>query len=117
MVKPALTAAETLASEGLEAEVVNCRYVKPLDEELLLGLASRFSRFVTVEESAVWSGFGANVLRSLTEQGFGPEARCLGLPDRVIDHAARKLQLEECGLTARGIADAARALAGAAVRR
>jgi 1-deoxy-D-xylulose-5-phosphate synthase len=117
MVKPALTAAETLASEGLEAEVVNCRYVKPLDEELLLGLASRFSRFVTVEESAVWSGFGANVLRSLTEQGFGPEARCLGLPDRVIDHAARKLQLEECGLTARGIANAARALAGAAVRR
>ncbi|MFN2420151.1 MAG: 1-deoxy-D-xylulose-5-phosphate synthase [Gemmatimonadota bacterium] len=117
MVKPALTAAETLAGEGLEAEVVNCRYVKPLDEELLLGLAGRFSRFVMVEESAVWSGFGANVLRSLTEQGFDPEARCLGLPDRVIDHAARKLQLEECGLTARGIADAARALAGAAVRR
>jgi 1-deoxy-D-xylulose-5-phosphate synthase len=117
MVKPALSAAEALAAEGIDTEVVNCRYIKPLDEELLLPLAGRFSRFVTVEESAVWSGFGANVLRWLAEQGFNPEARSLGLPDRVIDHAARKLQLEECGLTAAGIADAARALVDAVVRR
>jgi 1-deoxy-D-xylulose-5-phosphate synthase len=117
MVKPALAAAETLAGEGIEAEVVNCRYLKPLDLEMLDDLARRFTRFLTVEESAVWSGFGTNVLRTLADQGFAPEARCLGIPDRVIDHAARKIQLEQCGLTPASIADAARSLVGAAVSR
>ena len=117
MVKPALAAAETLAGEGIQAEVVNCRYLKPLDDELLSDLGGRFQRFLTVEESAVWSGFGANVLAALAARGLSPEARCLGLPDRVIEHAPRKLQLEQCGLTPSGIADAARALVGVAVSR
>lgn len=117
MVKPSLAAAEALAVEGIEPEVVNCRYIKPLDEDLLLDLAARHDRLLTVEESAVWSGFGSNVLRVLSEHGHSPETRCLGIPDRVIDHAARKLQLEECGLTPAAIAAAARALAGAAVPR
>jgi len=116
MVKPTLAAADSLAGEGIEAEVVNCRYLKPMDDDLLDDLAQRFTRFVTVEESAVWSGFGTNVLRTLAERGHTPEARSLGIPDRVIEHAARKIQLEQCGLTPPGIADAARSLVGAAVR-
>ncbi len=117
MVKPALAAAETLAGDGIEAEVVNCRYLKPLDDALLDDIGERFGRILTVEESAVWSGFGANVLTALEARGLTPEARCLGLPDRVIDHAARKIQLEQCGLTPTGITAAARELAGLAVSR
>jgi 1-deoxy-D-xylulose-5-phosphate synthase len=117
MVKPALAAAEELAVTGVEAHVVNCRYLKPMDEDLLLELARRFGRLLTVEESAIWSGFGANVGRILTDHGVHTEIRSLGLPDRVIDHAPRKLQLHECGLAPASIRDAALVLAGAHVGR
>lgn len=105
MVKPAIAAAEELATEGIEAEVINCRYLKPMDEDLLAELGRRFSRFVTVEESALWSGFGSNVGAHLAARGIFPEIRSLGLPDRVIEHASRKLQLEQCGLTPESIRD------------
>ena len=110
MVKPALAAAEELAADGLEAEVINCRYLKPMDEDLLAQLGQRFSRFVTVEESALWSGFGSNVGAHLAARGTFPEIRSLGLPDRVIEHAPRKLQLEQCGLTPASIRDAVLAM-------
>jgi 1-deoxy-D-xylulose-5-phosphate synthase len=106
MVKPALAAAEELAADGLEAEVINCRYLKPMDEDLLAQLGQRFSRFVTVEESALWSGFGSNVGAHFAARSTYPEIRSLGLPDRVIEHAPRKLQLEQCGLTPASIRDA-----------
>ena len=117
MVKPALAAAEELASAGIEAHVVNCRYLKPMDVDLLIELGRRFGRILTVEESALWSGFGANVGRLLADKGVYPEIRSLGMPDRVIDHAARKIQLEECGLTPAAIGEAARSLADAPARR
>jgi 1-deoxy-D-xylulose-5-phosphate synthase len=117
MVLPALAAAEDLAGAGVDAHVVNCRYLKPMDVDLLVDLARRFGRILTVEESALWSGFGANVGRILAEHGAHPEIRSLGMPDRVIDHAARKIQLEECGLSAAAIREAAQSLAGAPARR
>lgn len=117
MVKPSLEAAEELAAKGLEAHVINCRYLKPMDEDLLFALAERFDKILTVEESAVWSGFGANVVRLLAERGFRPETRSLGIPDVVVDHASRKRQLERCGLTPGSIRDAALALAGAPAQR
>jgi 1-deoxy-D-xylulose-5-phosphate synthase len=116
MVNPALAAAEDLAGAGIDAHVVNCRYLKPMDVDLLVEAGRRFGRILTVEESALWSGFGANVGRILADHGVYPEIRSLGMPDRVIDHAARKIQLEECGLTPAAIAEAARALVDAPVR-
>jgi 1-deoxy-D-xylulose-5-phosphate synthase len=116
MVKPALAAAKDLAGAGIDAHVVNCRYLKPMDVDLLVEAGRRFGRILTVEESALWSGFGANVGRILADHGVYPEIRSLGMPDRVIDHAARKIQLEECGLTPAAIAEAARALVDAPVR-
>ena len=117
MVKPALAAAQELESAGVEAHVVNCRYLKPMDIDLLVELGRRFGRILTVEESALWSGFGANVGRILDDHGVLVEMRSLGMPDRVIDHAARKIQLEECGLTPAAIREAAQALVDAPVRR
>ena len=69
MVKPALTAADELAGAGVEAHVVNCRYLKPMDVDLLVEAGRRFGRILTVEESALWSGFGANVGRILADHG------------------------------------------------
>jgi 1-deoxy-D-xylulose-5-phosphate synthase len=106
-----------MASSGVEAHVVNCRYLKPMDVDLLVEVGHRFGRILTVEESALWSGFGANVGRILDDHGVHVEMRSLGMPDRVIDHAARKIQLEECGLTPAAIRDAAQALVDAPVRR
>ncbi len=117
MVKPSLAAAEELAEQGVEAAVVNCRYLKPMDEELLFDRAARSGKVLTVEESAAWSGFGSNVARTLADRGVGVELRSLGLPDVVIDHAPRKVQLERCGLSAASIRDAALALAGAPAGR
>ena len=117
MVRPALQAAEELAESGIEAQVVNCRYLKPMDVDLLLELGRRFGRIVTVEESALWSGFGANAGRILADHGVYPEIRSLGMPDRVIDHAARNAQLAECGLSPGAIREVAQALAGAPARR
>ncbi|HUP02058.1 MAG TPA: 1-deoxy-D-xylulose-5-phosphate synthase [Gemmatimonadota bacterium] len=116
MVKPALAAADQLVESGLEAQVVNCRYLKPMDEDLLTEVGRRYERILTVEESAVWSGFGANVARLLAERGFHTDVRCLGLPDRVIDHAPRSLQLEACGLTPAAIARVALAMTAPAGR-
>lgn len=115
MVRPSLEAADRMADEGTEAHVVNCRYVKPMDVDLLVELAARFGRILTVEEGALWGGFGANVGRVLSEQGIRPEIRSLGMPDRIIDHAGRNQQLEECGLTPASIRSAALALVGARV--
>ncbi|MBW3661136.1 MAG: 1-deoxy-D-xylulose-5-phosphate synthase [Gemmatimonadetes bacterium] len=117
MVKPSLDAAGELAGRDLEAHVINCRYLKPMDEDLLFALAERFDKILTVEESAVWSGFGANVARLLGERGLRPEMKFLGIPDVVVDHASRKRQLERCGLTPDSIRDAALALAGAPAQR
>ncbi|HUP19427.1 MAG TPA: 1-deoxy-D-xylulose-5-phosphate synthase [Gemmatimonadota bacterium] len=111
MVRPALEAAAELAEQGVEAYVVNCRYLKPMDEDLLLALAERIGKILTVEESAVWSGFGANVGRVLDDRGLVVEMRSLGIPDVVVDHASRSSQLERCGLVPSSIRDAAMALA------
>ncbi|MDX1622656.1 MAG: 1-deoxy-D-xylulose-5-phosphate synthase [Gemmatimonadota bacterium] len=117
MVAPSLEAAEGLSGDGVEAHVVNCRYLKPMDEDLLEALGERFDKILTVEESAVWSGFGSNVGRRLAERGLHPEIRSLGIPDEIIDHASRKEQLERCGLTPASIRDAARSLARVPARR
>jgi 1-deoxy-D-xylulose-5-phosphate synthase len=117
MVRPALEAAAALETDGVGAHVVNCRYLKPMDENLLVELGARFDRILTVEESAVWSGFGSNVARVLSGYGLRPELRSLGMPDRVVDHAPRKVQLEQCGLDPESIRAAALALAEERVGR
>ncbi len=117
MVRPALDAATALEADGVDAHVVNCRYLKPMDENLLVELGARFDRILTVEESAVWSGFGSNVARVLSGHGLRPELRSLGMPDRVVDHAPRKVQLEQCGLDHASIRAAALALAEERVGR
>ena len=117
MVGAASAAAEALASRGVQAEVVNCRFLKPYDRDVLRDVAERHLRVITIEEGAVTNGFGAYMVRELAALASGPsiEVRCLGLPDRFIEHGPRDGLLRDLGLDAEGIATEARRMMGEAV--
>jgi 1-deoxy-D-xylulose-5-phosphate synthase len=104
MVRPALAAAELLAAEGVDCAVINCRFLKPMDEGMLAALVQRHRVLVTVEEGTVVNGFGAYLAETL--QTTHPEVRvvALGVPDRLIEQAPRAEQLDTFGLTPDGIA-------------
>jgi 1-deoxy-D-xylulose-5-phosphate synthase len=110
MVLPAERAADELRAEGIDATVVNARFVKPLDDELILDLASRCGAIVTVEENAMSGGFGSAVLELLATHGIECPVRTLGVPDRVFEHASPGRLREMAGLTVGDIAAAGRAL-------
>ncbi|HEX9107806.1 MAG TPA: 1-deoxy-D-xylulose-5-phosphate synthase, partial [Longimicrobiales bacterium] len=113
MVLPALEAAERLAAEGIEASVVNCRFLKPMDAATLEWVVESHDAVVTIEEGTIVNGFGAALAREVEGvHGRRPELRlaAMGVPDRFVDHAGRGEQLEEVGLTPEGIAAQARAL-------
>ncbi len=91
------------AAESLGATVVDMRFVKPLDQAMLAGLAENHTAFVTVEEAAIMGGAGSAVLESLSAQSIQVPLLMLGLPDRFIDHGDQAFILSELGLDARGI--------------
>lgn len=99
-----LRAAERLAMDGLQATVVNARFVKPLDEELILALARTHGSLVTVEDHYLMTGFGSAVLE-LLEQHQMHEVRVLrlGFDDKLIEHGPQSLLLAKYGLDGDGI--------------
>ncbi|MEE8148448.1 MAG: transketolase C-terminal domain-containing protein, partial [Longimicrobiales bacterium] len=117
MVRAATEAADALASSGIQAEVVNCRFLKPHDREVLRDVAERHRRVITVEEGAVMNGFGAYMARELAalQSEHLIEVRSLGLPDQFIEHGGRDALLADLGLDAEGIATEARRMIGGAV--
>ncbi|ARO86567.1 1-deoxy-D-xylulose-5-phosphate synthase [Nitrosospira lacus] len=98
MLKPCLEAAEEL-----NATVVNMRFVKPLDEDLIASLATSHELLVTVEENTVMGGAGSAVLESLESRGFAGPVLQLGLPDIFIDQGDPSQMLADCGLDKTGI--------------
>jgi len=100
MVSPAMEAAETCG-----ATVANMRFVKPLDEELVLQLAGRHELLVTVEDNAVMGGAGSAVNECLARHGVTVPVISLGLSDTFYDHGSREELLSECGLDKQGILD------------
>jgi 1-deoxy-D-xylulose-5-phosphate synthase len=104
MVQPSLKAAEALG-----ATVANMRFVKPLDEALVVDLANRHDLLVTVEENVVAGGAGSAVLEALERHRLKTPVLQLGLPDRFIDQGDPALQLASCGLTGDGILESIRA--------
>ncbi len=102
----ALAAAEMLAENGIEIAVVNARFAKPIDREMVEAAFASGGPIVTVEDHSVSGGFGSAVLEAAQDMGFGsPRVVRLGLPtDRFIAHGSRAGQLAECGIDATGIA-------------
>ncbi|HWH46967.1 MAG TPA: 1-deoxy-D-xylulose-5-phosphate synthase, partial [Burkholderiales bacterium] len=98
LLKPCLDAAERL-----DATVANMRFVKPLDEDLVIELAGSHDWLVTVEENTVLGGAGSAVLETLEKMGLQKKVLQLGLPDQFVDHGDPARLLKECGLDAEGI--------------
>jgi 1-deoxy-D-xylulose-5-phosphate synthase len=105
MVYPALRAGMELRRNGIEPMVVNARFVKPLDEELIEQLARNIKRLLIVEEHSLQGGFGSAVLEFLESKEIleGVKLKRIGIPDSFIEHGPRKALLKMCGLTSDGI--------------
>jgi 1-deoxy-D-xylulose-5-phosphate synthase len=105
MVYPSLEAAKNLEKDGIDAAVINARFVKPLDEDLILELAESKQMILTVEEAYLAGGFGSAVLELLEENDLLDKIKVvrMGVPDRIITHGDPKLLLAKYGLDADGI--------------
>ncbi len=99
MVYPALQTAEILSEHGIEATVVNARFAKPLDTELILPLAQRLGRVVTLEEGCLMGGFGSAVAEALLDAQVPASLLRLGVPDVLVDHATPAQSMATLGLT------------------
>jgi 1-deoxy-D-xylulose-5-phosphate synthase len=111
MVRPALAAAESLAGEGIRLSVVNARFVKPLDRDLILDLARRTGVIITVEENALDGGFGSAVLELLEEEGVeGVAVKRIGYPDLYVEQGEQSELRAMYGLDSEGITRSVRDL-------
>jgi 1-deoxy-D-xylulose-5-phosphate synthase len=109
MVQSALKAAALLEEEGISAEVVNMRFVKPIDSDLIEELARRFNCFVTVEDNTIKGGFGSAVAECLaSKQITDVRLKIHGIPDRFIDHGTPDELYREVGIDPQGIANVVR---------
>ena len=99
----ALQAAERLLKKGLQAAVLNARFVKPLDEELIIKNALRCGRVLTVEENVLSGGFGSAVLELFEKEGLMLPVKRLGVQDIFVGQGSRAQMLKCCGLDAEGI--------------
>ncbi len=99
MVYPALQVAEILHEHSLEATVVNARFAKPLDTELILPLAQQIGRVVTLEEGCLPGGFGSAIAEALIDANITVPIYRIGVPDRLVDHAKPDESKADLGLT------------------
>lgn len=104
MVGPSVQASSLLSEHGIKATVINARFVKPLDIELILPLARRIGRVITVEEGCRMGGFGSAVMEALADGGVNIPVLRIGIDDQFVTHASRSQLLESLGLTPGGIA-------------
>ena len=108
-VYPALAAAKRLAAEGINIKVINARFVKPLDAELLSQTAAEIKKIITVEENVLQGGFGSAVLELLAEKNItGVQVKRLGIPDEFVEHATQAELRQKYGLDEEGIIQAIR---------
>ncbi len=98
MVVPSLSAAEML-----NASIVNMRFIKPLDIEVIQAMAASHDLIVTIEENSLMGGAGSAVMEALQENALSIPTLCLGLPDRFIEHGVHETMLAQCGLDSTGI--------------
>ena len=98
-----LTAADNLSNQNIECEVVNCRFIKPMDYAYLQSIIGRFENVVTVEEGVKTGGFGEGVAAWLVTNGFKGNISIISLPDEFVEHGPRDMLLEKWGVNQKGI--------------
>jgi 1-deoxy-D-xylulose-5-phosphate synthase len=99
MVYPAMQTAEILGEHGVQATVINARFVKPLDTDLILPLAQQIGKVVTLEEGCLMGGFGSAVAEALLDADILVPLLRLGVPDVLVDHATPDESKVDLGLT------------------
>jgi 1-deoxy-D-xylulose-5-phosphate synthase len=110
-VYPALLAHTDLKNQGISATVVNCRFVKPLDSDLIVSLAKQSPHIITVEENVRQGGFGSAVLECLSNHKVSEcQVTCLGISDAFVEHGPQDLLRSMCGIDAPAIVKTAKNL-------
>ena len=104
MVNSAMQAAEILSEHGIEATVINARFAKPLDTELIFPLAKKIKRVITLEEGCVMGGFGSAVAEALLDADIVVPIKRIGVPDVLVEHAEPNESKAEISLTSPQIA-------------
>ena len=105
MVHPAMQVAEILNEHGIEATVINARFVKPLDRDLILPLAKRIGKVVTIEEGCLMGGFGSAITECLQDNDVLVPVKRFGVPDILVDHATPDESKASLGLSSPQIAE------------
>jgi len=105
MVAPAMATAGLLQEKGIRAAVINARFLRPLDEALILPMAQRIGKVVTMEEGALAGGFGAAVVETLVDHDVLVPVLRIGIPDVLVDHASPDQSKQSLGLTPPQMAD------------
>ncbi|HRE41661.1 MAG TPA: 1-deoxy-D-xylulose-5-phosphate synthase [Ignavibacteria bacterium] len=105
MVQNSLQAAELLEKENINAEIVNMRFVKPLDKELLNDIFLRFNKIITIEDNTVIGGFGSAVAEFAENLGYKNDLLIHGIPDRFIEHGKPEELYKEIMIDAEGISE------------
>ncbi len=102
-VYPALSAAMELEGEGIHCTVINGRFVKPMDREMLLSLVQEVPKILTVEENVLIGGFGSGVMEMLSEEGITVPIKRLGIPDAFLPHGSQGSLRKSIGIDKEGI--------------
>jgi len=103
MVERAMEVSERLKKAGIYADVINARFVKPLDSELMLDSVKKTGIVATIEDNTVIGGFGSSVLQLLSSSGFNVRIKLFGFPDKPVPHGSRDELYEKYGLDAESI--------------
>ncbi len=103
MVEYAKKSSEKLSAEGIQCEIINMRFIKPLDVDVLYDVVSRFDKIVTLEESTIVGGFGTGVLEYLAERNLKNDILRIGLPDKFVDHGTQEELHKQIGIDPDGI--------------
>jgi len=106
-VYPAVRAAGSLTAKGYSVGVVNARFIRPIDTELILKLAETTRRIMTVEENVLAGGFGSAVLETLSDAGLSVPVRRLGVPDIYVEQGTQAQIRRRLGLDEQGMEEAA----------
>ena len=105
MVEYAKKSSDKLLAEGIRCEIINMRFIKPLDVDILNDIVTRFEKIVTLEESTIVGGFGTGVLEYLAERNLKNDILRIGLPDKFIDHGTQEELHKQIGIDPDGIVE------------
>jgi 1-deoxy-D-xylulose-5-phosphate synthase len=106
----AAAAIRDVKADGINPAHYDMRFAKPLDEEMLHEVFTKFDKIITVEDGSVQGGFGSAVLEFMNEHNYKAAVKILGIPDRLVEHGTHKQLYDEIGIDANGIAEELRAM-------